>query len=443
MKKFVINGGKRLKGEVTVSGAKNVALKALVAACLTPEEVIIENIPLISDFFVMAEIIEEIGGKVTIKGHSVRVQVKDIEKDKIPLEIASEVRTSSMFLAPLLARIGHAVVANPGGCRIGARPIDRIIKGLSKMGADIAYDSNDGYFHVKVKNKNLKGVNYRFEKNTHTGTETLILAAVLAQGQTVLENAGEEPEIDELINLLNEMGAKIKRETPRKIIIDGVKKLQGVKFTVGPDRNEIVTFAVAGILTSGDIFVKGAKKKDLIGFLDELLFAGAGFEIKENGIRFYAKDELRATNIVTSFYPGFMTDWQGPWTVLMTQSRGISTIHETVYENRFSYVNQLIKMGAKIELFNPEVKNPESFYNFNWSDNKSEYQHGAKIYGPTKLHNAVVTISDLRAGATLVLAALVAVGESVIYGLEHLDRGYENFEGRLKSLGADIKKVED
>lgn len=441
MKKFIINGGKKLKGEISVSGAKNVALKTLVAACLTSEEVIIENIPLISDFFVMAQIIREIGGKVVIRGHQARIQVKDVKKNKIPLKTANEIRTSSMLLAPLLARVGQAVVPNPGGCRIGARPIDRTIRGLRKMGAEIFYNSNDGYFHTTAKK--LKGTNYKFEKNTHTGTETLILGAVLAKGKTVLENAAQEPEIDELIDLLNRMGARIKRSPPRTIIIEGVRTLRGTRFIVGSDRNEVVTFATAGILTKGDLFLRGTTVTGLSDFLDKLTLAGGGFEIKESGIRFYAKDYLQPTDIVTSFYPGFMTDWQGSWAVLMTQAPGISSIHETVYENRFSYVKELLKMGAKIKLFNPEVADPRNFYNFNWSDNKPEYQHGAKIYGPTKLHNAVVTISDLRAGATLVLAALAATGESVIYGLEHLDRGYENFEGRLKSLGADIRRVED
>lgn len=441
MDKFTVKGGEKLQGTVSVSGAKNVALKALVAACLTEEEVLIENIPLISDFLVMAEIIRDLGGRVEISGHRVKIQVRKFKKHKIPLKTAGEIRTSCLLLAPLLVRVGQALIPNPGGCRIGARPIDRIIEGLKKMQADISYSSADGYFHAKTGG--LKGISYRFEKNTHTGTETLILAAVLARGKTILENAAQEPEVDELIDLLNKMGAKIKREGGRTIVISGVRKLHGVKFTIGPDRNEIVTFAVAAILTGGDLFIKEIKEKNLSHFLKMLQLAGAGFEVKKDGIRFFSKGELQPTEITTSYHPGFMTDWQGPWAVLMAKAQGISSIHEAIYESRFSYVSELLKMGVKVKLFNPTVENPDKFYNFNWSDNKPEDKHAIKIFGPAELHNAVMTISDLRAGATLVLAALAARGESIIFGVEHLDRGYEDFEKRLRGIGANIKRVKD
>jgi len=440
MEKLVIAGGKKLKGEVSIFGSKNVALKALVAACLTKEEVVIENVPLISDFFIMADIIKELGGKVEFKDHEVSVKVEHFVKNRISLDKAVEIRTSFMFLAPLLARMGKAIIPNPGGCRIGARPIDRIVDGLKSMGVDTDYVSEDGYFHAACASQGLLGTDYKFIKNTHTGTETMILAAVLANGQTVLENAAQEPEVDELIEFLIKMGAKIKRTKPRTIVIDGVRKLHGARFRISPDRNEVVTFAVAAVITKGDIFVKDIQRKGLIEFLDILEKAGGGFEEKENGIRFYYKGELKAVDVVTSFYPGFMTDWQGPFAVLMTTAKGISIIHETIYENRFSYVRQLKKMGAQIKLFNPKVENPDDFYNFNINDDNG-YFHAEKIYGPTTLHNGVVNISDLRAGATLVLAALAAKGESVIFGLDHLDRGYEQFDKRLRALGADIKRV--
>ena len=441
MEKLVINGGKKLKGRVSVSGSKNVALKALVACCLTQDEVIIKNVPLISDVFVMADIIRELGGRVDFKDHEVSVRVRELKSGKIFLDKAAEIRTSFMFLAPLLGRLGKAVIPNPGGCRIGARPIDRIIDGLSKMGASIKYNSGDGYFHAKASS-GLKGTSYRFIKNTHTGTETLILSAVLAKGRTILENVALEPEVDELINLLNQMGAKIKREKKRTIVVTGVKKLHGAKFEIGPDRNEIVTFAAAAILTEGDIFIKNIKKSGLLEFLDELKAIGGGFEEKKDGIRFYYKGGLSPTNVETSFYPGFMTDWQGPWAVLMTKAKGVSKIHETVYENRFSYVEELEKMGADFKLFNPKVNNPEELYNFNIGDDDNFF-HAVRIKGPIKLHNAVLDISDLRAGATLVLAALAASGQSIIFGLAHLDRGYEKFDLRLRSLGADVQRVND
>ncbi len=441
MEKFIVNGGKRLSGEVSVSGAKNVALKALVAACLTDEEVVIENIPHISDFFTMVDIIKHLGGSVGIEDHTAIVRIPTIINHKVSLEKAAEIRTSALFVAPLLAREKTAIIPNPGGCRIGARPIDRVIDALLAMRADIMYDHSDGYFHAETEG--LQGATIAFEKNTHTGTETILMAASLAAGKTIIENAAQEPEVDDLITLLTSMGAKIKRLRPRTIEINGVEKLHGTRFTIPPDRNEIVTFAIATAVTKGEIVVKEAKKEALVDFLVAFEKAGCSFREEEKGIRFFAKEAIRPVHVTTKPSPGFMTDWQGPWTVLMTQAEGDSNIHEAVYENRFGYIPELKKMGAAITFFNPEVSNPSSFYNFNSKDDKDEYFHAIKVHGPVTLHNAVVNISDLRAGATLVLASLVAMGESVIFGVEHLDRGYEAFEKRLKGLGADIRRVSE
>ncbi|MBI2420478.1 MAG: UDP-N-acetylglucosamine 1-carboxyvinyltransferase [Candidatus Levybacteria bacterium] len=441
MKKFTINGGRRLSGKTEVSGAKNVALKTLVAACLTNEEVIIENVPLISDFFVMCDIIKELGGEAEILDHKVRIRMRDFAKTKIGLDRAAEIRTSTIFLAPLLSRKGEAIIPNPGGCRLGARPIDRIIDGLIQMGAKIKYLSEDGYFHAKAET--LSGIDYRFEKNTHMGTETLILAAVMAKGKTVLENAAEEPEIDELIGFLNSMGAKIRRSGKRIIEIEGVDKLHGTHWTILPDRNEIVTIAIAAIITGGDVFIKEVKKEGLVEFLEKLDEAGAGYEIKDDGIRFFAKGPLKATSVTTSPYPGFMTDWQAPWAILMTQVQGESIIHETVFENKLEYIKDLQKMGVNAKLFNPEVKDKDEIYNFNLKDDHPEYFHAVKITGPTPLHNAVLTMHNIRAGAAVVLAALLAKGESTILEIEHLDRGYEKLEERLNNLGASIKRAEE
>jgi len=444
MEKFIINGGQKLTGSISVSGAKNVALKALVAACLTDEEVIIKNIPLISDLMIMVDIIRELGGKVKIEGHIATVQMKKFKKEKISLGEGAKIRTSAMFMAPLLARTGVAIIPNPGGCRIGARPIDRTIKGIKALGVNAKYNSRDGYFYLKMdkdKTKGWKKVIHKFDKSTHTGTETIILTSVLFCGVTILKNAAEEPEIDELINLLTAMGAKIARTGKREITIDGVGSLRGTTFTIGPDRNEVVTFAVVAILTKGDIFIRDAQNVELEAFIKKLEGAGGGTEKGRDGIRFYYKGMLRKTDITTSFYPGFMTDWQGPWAVLMTQANGESIIHETIYESRFGYVKELRKMGASISFFNPKVVNPENTYNFNLADKIPDYFHAIRVKGQTKLHNAVVEISDLRAGATLVLAGLAAKGQSVVFGIEHLDRGYERLEERLKSLGAKIKRV--
>jgi UDP-N-acetylglucosamine 1-carboxyvinyltransferase len=441
MDKFVVVGGNPLRGDMSVSGAKNVALKALVAATLTAEKVVIQNVPLIADFYVMVDILKALGVEVDLQDHTITIQAKDIKNTAIPLDMAAKARTSAMFLGALLARKKEAIIPNPGGCRLGARPIDRIIEGITQMNAKITYHSEDGYFHAKTEG--LKGITYTFEKNTHTGTETLLIAAVLASGTTVLKNAAEEPEVDELITLLNSMGAKIRRNNDREITIEGVETLHGATYSIKPDRNEIVTFAIGAIITRGDIFIQDAQEAQLDAFLTMLDKANAGYEKKTNGIRFYYKEALQATDVTTEIYPGFMTDWQAPWAVLMTQANGTSTIHETVFENKMGYTADLKRMGAKLELYNPTVENPETLYNFNLSDNSPEFYHAVRIFGPVRLHNAVVKSIDIRAGAAVVLAALLATGETNIHGAYLIDRGYESFEKRLSDLGANIKRVAD
>lgn len=440
MEKLVIKGGKPLSGTINLSGAKNVAMKALVAALLTDEDVVIRNIPLISSVVGTAKIIQLLGVQVEFgKSNWVRVRSKGINKYSIPLEMGGLYRTATMTIGPLLSRFGRAVVPNPGGCRLGKRPIDRHIQGLRTMGAKIEY--KDGFFHASTKT--LIGSNFRFEKNTHTGTESLILAAVLASGRTILENAAAEPEVDDLIALLNSMGAKIKRVRERTIVIDGVKKLHGTNYRIMLDRNEAVTFAIAGYVTKGDIFIKDIDTKSIQSFLDKLREAQASFKVEKNGIRFFNHHGYKATDIVTGPFPAFMTDWQAPWALFATKADGISTIHETVFESRFGYVSELRKMGAKIDFFDPKVANPSKFYNFNWEDRNPDFHQAIRIYGPSRLHNAVVEVGDLRAGATLVLAALAADGTSVVYGIEHIDRGYEKFEHRLSMVGANIKRLKE
>lgn len=442
MNKYTIKGGKKLSGNLSISGSKNVVTKALIASCLTSDEVVLENVPLISDFLIMLDLIKEIGGQVDLSDHTVKVRMNQIRRTKIPLVIGAKVKTSSMFLAPLLARRGEAHIPNPGGCRIGARPIDRHIEGLEKMGAHIGYASEDGYFHASTTG--LSGVEYEFEKNTHTGTETLILAAVLAEGKTILRNAAQEPEIDDLIKLLNKMGAKVQRVEDRVIEINGVKKLHGATHEIMPDRNEAVTFAVISALTGGEIYLESAPLKDMNAFLKAFALAGGRWEEKENKTRFFIENHIQAVDVTTLPHPGFMTDWQGPWSVLMTQADGVSTIHETIYENRFAYVTELVKMGAKLRMFTPDVMDPERIYNFNYERNENKkYVQGLRIEGKTQLHNAVLNVFDLRAGATLVIAALIAKGESIIFGTEIIERGYENFHTRLEKLGADIILTHD
>lgn len=436
MEKYTISGGKPLTGTVKASGAKNVAVKVVIAALLTTEEVVLHNMPKIVDLEILLEIIETLGAKVTYEWPTIRINASSLSTYEIPLEAGARIRTSSMLIAPLLARFKEAHIPNPGGCRIGARPIDRTIKGLEALGAQIGYASEDGYFHARTEG--LRGNTYHFTKTSHTGTETLIIAAATANGKTIIQNAAQEVEIDDLIALINKMGGNVKR-VGNNIEIIGVEKLSGTELTISPDRNEVVTFAIAAYVTGGDITVEGAVEKDITVFLDCLTRIHASWERTESGLRFW-KSELVATDVTTGVHPGFMTDWQAPWAVLMTQAKGESIIHETVYENRFNYVDELSKMGAKITLFNPPVDNPEEIYQFNWNTKDTEKFHAVKIIGPTKLHNAVMTVADLRAGATLVIAALSASGKSVIYGIDQIDRGYEHFEDRLRSLGATIER---
>jgi len=440
MKQYIIKGGNQLSGTIRISGSKNVVTKAVIAACLTDESVTLKNVPDISDIDALLDVIESIGGIVQRREGEVTITVKEIKNHTISLAEGARVRTSSMFISPLLLRAGKAIVPNPEGCRLGARPIERHIEGLEQMGATIEYKSEDGYYHASTDG--LHGTTYRFEKNTHTGTETLIMAATLANGVTTLENAAAEHEIDDLISLLNSMGAKIERRDKRQIVITGVPKLHGTTYEIVSDSNEIVTFAVLSLLSGGNILLENANLNNVGIFLDKIKMAGGDYTEKDGKVRFFLRDELSATEITTSVEPGFKTDWQGPWAILMTQASETSTIHETIYENRFGYVSELKKMGAKISFFEPGVTDPANLYNFNY-DPSMHYMQAVKIKGPKKLHNAVLTVSDLRAGATLVMGALIASGESVVYGIEHIERGYEKFVERLQNVGADIKEVEE
>ncbi len=438
METFIVKGGKPLAGDVVLGGAKNVALKILIASLLTDEEIVIENVPHLSDVSALMDVLGELGVRGTFTGNTVKIKNGSVRGEPtVSLDAGARLRTSSMVLGPLLARYGKAHVPDPGGCRIGARPIDRHIEGLRAMGATVSYNSGDGYFHATAQK--LHGATVVFPKNTHTGTETILLAAVLADGRTVIENAAEEVEVNDLIACLSLMGAHIRRASSRTIVIEGVAKLRGVTYRIMPDRNEEVTFAIAAAVTKGSVTVGGSQRRHLSAFLDAFKKVGGGvMEIDETHTRYFRESPLAATDVVTAPHPGFMTDWQAPWAVLMTQAAGVSTIHETVFESRFSYVGELRKMGAQIDFYSPDVKNPETFYNFNWEDRAQDSHQGIQIHGPTPLHNAVMHANDIRAGATLILGALLSPGESYIHHVEKIDRGYEQIEVRLRALGADI-----
>jgi len=440
MGKFLIYGGKPLFGNVNAAGSKNVALKVIIASLLSREQIVLKNIPNLSDLHVLEEIIRLFGTNISWRNSTMYLNSAKINPAQIPVDQSKKLRASFMLIAPLLTRFSKVKIPNPGGDKIGARPIERSIEGLKKLGVIINV-CEDGYI-CACKN-GLKGATYKFEKNTHTGTETLILAGVLTKGRTVLENAAEEPEIDDLIDFLNELGADIKRINKRTIVINGVAQLKGGSYEIMADRNEVVTFAVAAYITHGKICIPNANKKYISAFLQKLDEVHCVWKKSSSGLEFEYKNEIKIANVETKPYPGFMTDWQAPWSLLMTQAKGDSVIHETIYEDRFGYVKELVKMGAKISLFNPKVKNPESFYNFNWSDRKKKSFHAIKIHGPTVFTPSNVIISDLRAGATLVLAALTVKGKTTLEGIEHIDRGYENFENRLNSLGANIERIKE
>lgn len=438
MSKFIIQGGRPLKGTVNIGGAKNSSFKLMIASLLATGESRLLNISQIGDVQITKAIIRLLGGQVTSPGdHTVFINPDSLAKPEIPRDFGYASRASVMFAGPLLARFGRAYLPFPGGDRVGRRPVERHLEGLKKLGAKVEF--TNGF--IKLKAEKLRGTKYQFAKNTHTGTETMIMAAAKAEGETVLENAALEPEIDDLINYLNKMGAKIKRLANRRIKIIGVQKLTGTIFKAMPDRNEAVSYACAALGTKGDVIIANAKAQYLQAFLAKVEEAGGRYEVGNYGVRFWYEKPLKATNITTKPHPGFMTDWQPLWTTLMTQAQGESKIIEAVYEYRLGFVKDLQKMGAKIELYNPKVADPEKFYNFNLQDDRSENRHAAKVIGPTPLKGGNFQVTDLRAGATLTLAALIAQGQSVIEGAQIIDRGYESLDKRLGQIGADIKRI--
>lgn len=442
---FIVKGGAPLKGEVQLSGAKNVALKVLIAGLLVDNPITFNNIPHLNDIHELLHLMRKLGARAEFVGdHDVLVDGSGLNLHEVDLLHGSKIRASFMLFAPLLYRFGKAIIPNPGGCRLGARPIDRHIKLLEAFGVDISYDSSTGYYNAVLKNSRLQGATYTFEKASHTGTELGIMIGAIAEGQSIIKNAALEPEVDDMIRFLNDAGARIRR-SGNDIIIDGVDKLASshAQFTIMCDRLNAAAFGVFAVATKGDIVVKGLDAKYVTDFTDKLLEAGGGFEPNGDTLRFFYKGPLKSTDITTIPHPGFNTDTQGPWAILMTQAEGVSTIHETVFENRFGYVEELRKLGAHIEFFQPDVPNPHEVYQFGIPD-EEELQNRSqaiRITGPTKLHNGALVASDIRAGASLVIAACVAEGESVILGASHIDRGYEQLEVQLSALGADIKRV--
>ena len=418
MDKFVIEGGPRLEGEIQTNGSKNAALPALAAALLTADEVKLRRIPRVRDIRTMQRLLVDIGSEIVADDDSVILNTPQIVSPEAPYELVKTMRASSLVLGPLVARTGRARVSLPGGCAIGARPINLHIMGLESLGAKIYQEH--GYIEAQAPD-GLKGAQVKFERITVTGTEDLLMAAVLAQGETVLENAAREPEVVDLAEMLVAMGARIEGAGTSTIRIQGVAKLGGVDHTIIPDRIEAGTFVVAGAITGGDLRITGCVPDHFAALSTKLRQAGVDVQQTDaTSVRVRGNCKLRSVDVTTQEHPGFATDLQAQYMALMTQAEGIALITETIFENRFMHAQELVRMGANIRIEGNQ----------------------AMVAGKSLLTGAGVIASDLRASASLVLAALVARGETVIDRVYHIDRGYEKIEEKLAGVGAKIKRVE-
>ena len=428
MDKFVVRGGNPLLGTIKVSGAKNSALPCMAAAILTEDEVILENIPQVRDIETERKLLASMGAEVELgygrAQHRTRIKCGILSDPVAKYEIVKTMRASSLVLGPLIARTGMARVAMPGGCAIGGRPIDLHIKGLESMGAEITYDH--GYLEARSPNNGsgpLKGAHIVFDKITVTGTEDLMMAAALADGESLFENCAREPEVTDLAALLNAMGAKIEGAGTGTIRIQGVAKLHGARHKINPDRIEAGTFLVAGAITGGDLNVDCLDPKHLGALINKLEECGVKLDVGADNIRVRSSGagDLKAIDVSTQEYPGFPTDMQAQYMALATQADGSSNITENIFENRFMHVGELNRMGANITV----------------------QGRTATVRGKTPLQAAAVMCSDLRASASLVLAALVADGETILDRVYHIDRGYERIEEKLRGVGAQIRRLGD
>ncbi len=426
MDKFRINGGKALRGTVAVSGAKNSALPVMAAALLTAEKVTLHNIPKVRDLITMSKLLTFMDAKVTITefpSSDYVIETPKLNHTEAPYELVKTMRASVLTLGPLMARVGVARVSLPGGCAIGARPVDLHLKALEQMGAEIT--TSHGYIEAKVRGnghqgRRLKGAHIVFEKITVTGTENILMAAVLADGETVLENAAREPEVTDLVVMLRKMGAQICGDGTSTLQIRGVEKLHGTEHTVIPDRIEAGTFLVAGAITDGELTITDCAPEHLGAVIAKLEQAGVPVEImNETTMRVRGAKKLVGADVTTEEYPGFATDMQAQFMALATQAEGTSVISEKIFENRFLHASEMMRMGANISIEG----------------------HTATVHGPTELSGTVVQASDLRASAGLVLAGLVASGETLIERVYHIDRGYEGIVEKLRRVGADIERV--
>lgn len=417
MSKFVIKGGKKLEGEIRISGMKNAATPILAACLLTKEECIIENVPQILDVERLLKLIESLGARVKRKDDKVSIKADNLKLDRLDQTLVQSMRSSILIWGPLLVRLGEVKMPLPGGCIIGARPIDTHLYVFRTLGAQINVD--DAYYYLKAVS-GLKPAILVLPEFSVTATENAIMAASLLEGETIIKLAASEPHVQDLCNFLNKMGAKISGIGTHTLRIEGAKKLKGVSYKIIPDQIEIGTFAVAGALSKGKLRLSPVIFDHLDIVLLKLREIGVKFNIGSDWLDIEYSPHLKAFQIKALPYPGFPTDLQAPWSVLATQASGTSLIHDPLYEGRLNYVQELIKMGANAIICDP---------------------HRVLISGPTPLYGQEIKSYDLRAGATLILAALIAEGETVIYDAQTVDRGYEKIEERLTNIGADIKRI--
>ena len=420
MDKLLIRGGHPLHGEVSISGAKNAALPDLCAALLTDEPVVLRNVPRLQDVSTMLKLIRNMGVEAEhASDGSVRIDASRLSTPEAPYELVKTMRASVLALGPLLARFGEATVSLPGGCAIGSRPVEQHIKGLQAMGAHIVVEH--GYMIAKLPagRTRLQGTRITTDMVTVTGTENFLMAASLAEGETVLENAAMEPEIVDLAEMLIKMGARIQGHGTSRITIQGVERLHGCDHQVVADRIETGTFLCAVAATGGDVVLRHARADHLGAVLDKLRDAGVHIEELPDGLRVQSQGRLKGQSFRTTEYPGFPTDMQAQFMALNVISNGAVSVTETIFENRFMHVNELVRLGAKIQI-----------------DGKV-----ALVEGVERLSGATVMATDLRASASLVIAGLVATGETVVDRIYHLDRGYDCMEAKLRAIGADIERV--
>ncbi|MFN2515508.1 MAG: UDP-N-acetylglucosamine 1-carboxyvinyltransferase [Pyrinomonadaceae bacterium] len=422
MEKFRIAGGRALSGRVSISGAKNSALPCMAAALLSPETVTLHNLPYVRDIITQRRLLEDIGATVlTPELRTHKITASNIELFEAPYELVRTMRASVLALGPLLARFGKAKVSLPGGCAIGTRPIDLHLAAFTKLGAEVKLESGNVIARAPKAGR-LVGGDIHFDKVTVTGTENLMMAATLARGLTVLNNSACEPEISDLAELLNKMGARVRGAGTSRIEIEGVEALGGAQHTIIPDRIETGTFIAAAAITKGDLEIRDCQPQHLGSVIDKFREVGVGIEeINPSTLHVSCGKALTAKDVTTHPYPQFPTDMQAQYMALMTQADGQAVIEETVFENRFMHASELQRMGAQISI---DVRS-------------------ASVIGPTPLTGAPLLASDLRASASLVLAGLVANGETIIDRVYHIDRGYEKIEAKLRAVGADIERIRD